>query len=582
MTEYEPRDVEAKWQEYWSEHGTFRTAPLPEGPSPAPRKFFALDMPFDAAVESPWRLLATDVVARYMRHTGRSVLYPAPVSANDGRPLTELLKLGISCDWERPLGSRRFSPEERFVSVSVEERLLEGLDRLEWPARPLREQRRLVGRREGVEVCFKLVRGDGEIPVFTSRPEAIFGAGFILLSANHPAVPGVCRGEYRKKVERFIADGADGRPGVFTGNFVANPATAERVPVYVGARSSGGEGSSAEMGVPAHDEQSFEYARQLQLRIRPVFAPEYEDSELLEAVKQGEYPWPGDGRMLPLRCPLAKALRISGMPCQEARRAVVRWMEGSGVGRVVVESGLERQLAAWRARGPLLRDLTAEAGWLPVDLYSIRGAGEGGHLLAARLQHMLLRGGDVVADPEPFEHLLEPAEGEMFPEELRFGSADEARILLLCPGARVDAGMLAELHALLTNAAGRVDRSDPPEVERCLRRTAAQVTHSIELHRFEAGIVRLAEFARWASRRGLSRAGAELSCILLAPFAPHLAEELWQQLGNGSPVSRAPWPVSGGDDAVRASPVVIHIGAARGGTPAGAPNAGPEVGPGRP
>ncbi|MEI6072908.1 MAG: class I tRNA ligase family protein [Verrucomicrobiae bacterium] len=161
------------------------------------------------------------------------------------------------------------------------ERLIAGLDGLDWPDSIKLLQKNWIGRSEGAEAKFKIQNSKFKISVFTTRPDTLFGATYMVLSPEHPLVAQITTsehraavGEYQKKVasksDLERTDLAKEKTGVFTGAFAINPVNSEPIPVWIADYVLMGYGTGAIMAVPAHDERDFEFAKQFGLPIREV------------------------------------------------------------------------------------------------------------------------------------------------------------------------------------------------------------------------------------------------------------------------------------------------------------------------
>jgi len=178
--------------------------------------------------------------------------------------------------------------EQWFLRITdFAERLL-NYDGLEWPERVMTMQRNWIGRSEGAELEFKaLLPGGSEkpLPVFTTRPDTVFGATFMVLAPEHPLVADVTTRDRRAEVEAYIEDtkreteiertAADKeKTGVFTGGYCRNPFNGERIPLDIADYVLAGYGTGAIMAVPAHDQRDFDFATTYGIEIRPVYTPD--------------------------------------------------------------------------------------------------------------------------------------------------------------------------------------------------------------------------------------------------------------------------------------------------------------------
>ncbi len=216
------------------------------------------------------------------------------------------------------------------------DRLLQDLEQLTgWPEKVKAMQRAWIGRSEGAEIAFPVKGRDVKIPVFTTRPDTLFGATFLVLAPEHPMLLELTAPERRAEVEAYVAAAkqktelereALGREktGVFTGAYAINPATGEEIPIWTADYVLYGYGTGAIMAVPAHDQRDFEFARRFNLPIRVVIQPaEGALPEPLEAA----YEEPGV---------MVNSGPFDGTPSAEGKAQVIRWLEEQGLGRARV------------------------------------------------------------------------------------------------------------------------------------------------------------------------------------------------------------------------------------------------------
>jgi leucyl-tRNA synthetase len=163
------------------------------------------------------------------------------------------------------------------------DKLLEGLEDIDWPDSTKRQQIAWIGRSDGVELDFEIAPGGPKIRVYTTRPDTIFGATFLVLAPEHEFVERVTTAENRKKVQEYANDAkkksdlertdlAKDKSGVFTGGFAINPLNGESIPIWIADYVLVSYGTGAIMAVPAHDERDFEFARKFDIPIRQVVA----------------------------------------------------------------------------------------------------------------------------------------------------------------------------------------------------------------------------------------------------------------------------------------------------------------------
>ena len=155
-----------------------------------------------------------------------------------------------------------------FKITDYADQLLEGLDEIDWPTKIKTMQRNWIGRSQGAEVEFK-VDGDGQvIRVFTTRPDTLFGATFLVLAPEHKLVTELTTDDDREAVESYCREairkseierqGDHNKTGVFTGSYAINPATGAKMPIWVADYVLAGYGEGAIMAVPAHDQRDYD------------------------------------------------------------------------------------------------------------------------------------------------------------------------------------------------------------------------------------------------------------------------------------------------------------------------------------
>ena len=184
-----------------------------------------------------------------------------------------------------------------FKITEYAEELISGLDTVDWPEKIKVMQRNWIGKSEGVEIYFQVDNGE-QIPCFTTRPDTIFGVTFFVLAPEHPLVAAITTPERCAEVTAYkVASSSKSeldrtdtdreKTGVFTGGYVVNPLNGERVPVWVADYVLLSYGTGAVMGVPAHDQRDFEFARKFGIPVQVVVAPPgYKGDPLQEAFVQ--------------------------------------------------------------------------------------------------------------------------------------------------------------------------------------------------------------------------------------------------------------------------------------------------------
>jgi leucyl-tRNA synthetase len=189
---------------------------------------------------------------------------------------------------------KREIPAWYFKITDYADELLSGLDAIDWPERIKTMQRNWIGRSEGWEIDFLTEKGE-RLPVFTTRPDTVYGVTFFVLAPEHPLVTAFTTSDRIDGVGNYIREAASRteierlsetreKKGVFTGGYVLNPLNSEQVPVWVADYVLPSYGTGAVMGVPAHDQRDFIFARKYELPVKVVIAPPgYEGGDLEQA-----------------------------------------------------------------------------------------------------------------------------------------------------------------------------------------------------------------------------------------------------------------------------------------------------------
>ncbi|WP_031513209.1 leucine--tRNA ligase [Desulfofalx alkaliphila] len=236
-----------------------------------------------------------------------------------------------------------------------------------WPEKVRIMQENWIGRSEGAEIIFKVTGSEEEIPVFTTRPDTVFGVTYMVLAPEHPLVEKLTAGtDYEEEVSAFVRKvramtvrertTTVEKEGVFTGAYCKNPLSGERVPILVGNYVLLEYGTGAVMGVPAHDQRDFEFATKYKLPIIPVIKPEGQDSleELTEA-------YTGQGVLI-------NSGQFNGMPNEKAKTEITKKLEEINQGKAAVNFRLRDWLISrqryWGTPIPII--YCKKCGVLPV------------------------------------------------------------------------------------------------------------------------------------------------------------------------------------------------------------------------
>ncbi|WP_455245291.1 leucine--tRNA ligase [Petrachloros mirabilis] len=542
------------------------------------------------------------------------------------------------------------------------DRLLDDLSLVEWPTSTLEMQKNWIGRSIGAEVEFALIGINGAIRVFTTRPDTLFGATYMVLAPEHPLVEAVTTAERRSTVTAYREAAArksdlqrqeleKEKTGVFTGGFAVNPVNGEKLPIWIADYVLMGYGTGAIMAVPAHDARDWVFAKTYSLPIREVIAGGDVEKEAfletergkvvnstapdesfsidgltpvdaipkitlwLESKRKGKKavnyklrdwlfarqrywgePFPiiwveGDARplpeeQLPLTLPETNNFKPSGTG-ESPLANLEEWMSTTEPDSGKAARRETNTMPQWAGscwyylrfidpkNGKQLIDPAKEKYWMPVDLYI--GGSEHAvlHLLYSRFWHKVLYDIGVVSTPEPFKKLvhqgivlgednqkMSKSRGNVVnPDEMidRFG-ADAVRLyeMFMGPleamkpwstrGVEGVTRFLERVWRLIVNEEGTLSAAvvslEPTlDQQRILHQTIKKVTDDIEQLRFNTAISQMMVFTNEMTKTDRrSRSLLEPFVLLLSPFAPHLAEELWVLLGHQPSVSSQSWP----------------------------------------
>ncbi|HWF43445.1 MAG TPA: leucine--tRNA ligase, partial [Candidatus Kapabacteria bacterium] len=550
------------------------------------------------------------------------------------------------------------------------DRLLHDLATLEWPESTMEMQRNWIGRSEGAEIDFRVAMGipspeEYIIRVFTTRPDTLFGATYMVIAPEHPLVAKITTEERKESVENYIeevrrksdlerVDLSREKTGVFTGAYAKNPATGQPIPIWIADYVLMTYGTGAIMAVPGHDERDFEFAQAFGLPIvRVVQASGVEGSEPIvkayteegiavnsgfisglytseakqkivewlemqklghRAIKyklrdwlfsrqrfwgepfpiifvdegEGEYPKALSDKMLPVVLPEVESYKPSGtgesplatipewvnttdpetgLPARRETNTMPQWAGSSWYYLRYLDPANDRELVSNED----------EKYWMPVDLY-IGGAEHAvTHLLYSRFWHKVLFDLGIVSTKEPFQRMIHQGIvlGEngvkmskslgnvVNPDEFisKFG-ADTLRTYYMFLGpfdamkpwdSKGITGVYRFLNRIwrivigednVTDASRLTDIVPSKSLERTLHQTIRKVTEDIDALRFNTAVsaMMILQNAIEDEQEGVPRAVYEILIKLISPFAPHLAEELWQRLGNHDSIFKSSWP----------------------------------------
>lgn len=248
------------------------------------------------------------------------------------------------------------------------ERLIDDLAPLDWSESIKQMQRNWIGKSEGAEVDFRLASHDATIRVFTTRPDTLFGATYMVLAPEHPLVERITSSEQRVAVVEYRqaasrksdferTEVAKSKTGVFTGAFAVNPVNGEKIPVWIADYVLATYGTGAIMAVPGHDERDFEFAKQFDLPVVTVVTPNEkwlkETGSTLNDLKKA---YTDDGVAM-------NSGMLDGMSTDEAKRKITAWLVVEGKGEAKVNYKLRDWLFSrqryWGEPFPILHEVDA-------------------------------------------------------------------------------------------------------------------------------------------------------------------------------------------------------------------------------
>lgn len=550
-------------------------------------------------------------------------------------------------------------PQWFFKITDYADRLIEDLEDLDWSDSIKSMQRNWIGKSKGAEVDFKIDDVDEKLTVFTTRPDTLFGATFMVLAPEHELVKQITTDKQSEDVEKYIKsaqakseverqDTKREKTGVFTGAYATNPVNDEKIPIWIADYVLAGYGTGAIMAVPAHDERDNEFAKKYDLEIIDVVKTENEAEQHSEGtiINSGKYndlrseemrekivadlekdntakevinykirDWlisrqrywgapipiihcPTDGivpvpeKDLPVvlpeiksyepsgdgRSPLANASEFVNTTCPKCGGKAKR--ETDTMDGFACSSWYFLRFADPHNSNEVFSDAKAKF-WLPVDDY-IGGAEHAVmHLLYARFWTKVMFDEGLVDFIEPFKSLRN--QGMILAPDGNKMSKSKGNTIE--PGGLIDQGYGADSIRLMELFIGpwnqavswsvdgiggtfrflqrvwvlnqefidseKGDATDP-EIIRVTHKAIKKVSEDLNEMQFNTAIAALMEFTNElykikASKGFTAKADWEfaLSTLLqlLAPFAPHITEELWQDLGREGSVHLSEWPV---------------------------------------
>lgn len=532
------------------------------------------------------------------------------------------------------------------------ERLLNDLDDLDWPESVKEMQRKWIGKSVGANVHFSIKDNtDDSIEIFTTRPDTLFGATYMVLSPEHPLVEKITtpdnldiikkyQEEAKTKTDLERTDLNKDKTGVFTGSYAINPVNNQEIPIWISDYVLISYGTGAIMSVPAHDQRDYEFAKKYSLPIIPVIEGGNLDVEAHS----------GDGAHI-------NSDFLNGLNKDDAINKINQYLEEKGLGKKEVQYKMRDWLFSrqryWGEPFPLLKyedgsmrvleedelpvelpevekyepsgtgesplatidnwvniicpktgkkarrethtmpqwagscwyylrfcdphnsdhafSTEAEKYWMPVDLY-IGGAEHAVlHLLYARFWHKVLYDVGAVTTQEPFQKLINQGmilgeDGEKMsksrgnvinPDDVvdNYG-ADTLRLyeMFMGPLERTKPWSMKGVkgvynflnrvfHFFLDEKNYTDDKTEESSTEKLLHKTIKGITHDLDTYKFNVPISKLMIFTNHVYKaKKVTKETARTFALLLSPYAPHLAEELWAFLGADKTLSYETWP----------------------------------------
>jgi len=530
------------------------------------------------------------------------------------------------------------------------ERLLEDLDLLDWPESVKEMQRVWIGKSEGASIRFQVDGSNEVIEVFTSRPDTLFGATYMVLAPEHKLVDVITTPTQKGEIDKYREATAlksdlertelnKDKTGAFTGAYAINPANGAKLPVYIADYVLNTYGTGAIMSVPAHDERDHEFAKKYNL---PIIAVVKSDTDVQTEA------YDGDGEHI-------NSDFLNGLNKTDAIAKMIAWLEEKKIGEKKVNYKLRDWLFSrqryWGEPFPILKyedgtvrcldedelpvvlpdvekyepsgtgesplatidewlwvtcpktgkkarretntmpqwagscwyylrfcdprntekpwDSEIEKYWMPVDLYV--GGTEHAvlHLLYSRFWHKVLYDLGLVSTKEPFHKLVNQGmilgeDGEKMSKSrgnvinpdsvVHEMGADTLRIyeMFMGPlekvkpwsvsGTKGVYNFLCRVHRFFFDPNNYTDNEDQTNV-RELHKLIKKVTEDIENMHFNTAISAMMIFVNHIYKTGkVSKQTAGTFALLISPFAPHIAEELWSTLGHTKTLAYESWP----------------------------------------
>ena len=231
-----------------------------------------------------------------------------------------------------------------FKITEYAEHLLEGLDDLDWPIGIKEMQRNWIGKSIGAEVDFKVDGSDEKVRVYTTRPDTLFGATYMVLAPEHNLVEKITTADKKADVDAYVnetkfksdLDRAEGKEktGVHTGTYAINPVNGDKIPVWISDYVMVSYGTGAIMAVPAHDTRDFEFAEKFGIEIKCIIEPNAKEAEAAKVdvseVLAGKACWTGNGALI--NSANEDGLELNGLEVKDSKKAATEWLTARNLG----------------------------------------------------------------------------------------------------------------------------------------------------------------------------------------------------------------------------------------------------------
>ena len=531
------------------------------------------------------------------------------------------------------------------------DKLLEGLDELDWPESVKSMQRNWIGRSEGAAVFFTVESTGDKLEVYTTRCDTLFGATYMVIAPEHPLVSKLTTPEQKEAVEKYLdevkhksdlerTDLAKEKTGVFSGSYAINPVNGKKIPIWIADYVLISYGTGAIMAVPAHDTRDWEFAKKFGLPIIEVLKGE------VDVQKEA---WTEDGIHV-------NSEWLDGLNKEDAINKMLEFLEKNGYGHKAINYKLRDWVFSrqryWGEPIPLIHcpkcgtvlvpeeelpltlpeeretntmpqwagscwyylryidphndkafiDPEKEKYWMPVDLY-VGGAEHAVlHLLYSRFWHKVLYDLGLVSTDEPFHalvnqgmitsfayqkankslvpvDLVEEKDGKYFDKEtgeeltqviakmskslknvinpddfIKNYGADSVRMYEMFMGPLRESkpwatnGFIGVYRFLdriwrISTEKKIVDAPLSADLDKLMNKTIKKVTEDTETLAFNTAISQMMVYVNELNRlEEVPKKALEILTLLLSPYTPHLAEELWVMLGHEPSVSKEAWP----------------------------------------